>query len=134
MTQERKDQLSNGQRPAVLYLRVASANQLDQDDRLRQQRAACMRAAERNGFTVTEEFADLGRSANRLNHGGLRNLIEWISDGNIKYVIVADRVRIARNIADYLYIVEHIERAGATLVFADDDRYAETTLSTGGAR
>jgi predicted site-specific integrase-resolvase len=43
-------------RSAVLYLRVASADQQDQRD-------ACVREAERLGAVITAEFVDLGGSA-----------------------------------------------------------------------
>jgi predicted site-specific integrase-resolvase len=43
-------------RSAVLYLRVASADQQDQ-------REACVREAERLGAVITAEFVDIGGSA-----------------------------------------------------------------------
>jgi predicted site-specific integrase-resolvase len=43
-------------RKAVLYLRVASADQRDQRDGIAEQRAICTRQAERLGAVVTDEY------------------------------------------------------------------------------
>lgn len=43
-------------RRAVLYLRVASADQQDQHEGVAEQRAICTRQAERLGAVVTDEY------------------------------------------------------------------------------
>lgn len=136
MTQKREDNVNKEQGSAVLYLRVASADQRDQSDGIRRQRAACMREAERRGFTVVHEFADHGRSTNAVNRAGLRWLLRAINEQPIKYIITSDRVRLARNPADYAVITKRIEQAGATLVFADRDSQSDAVMAlvSGGAR
>jgi predicted site-specific integrase-resolvase len=51
------------QRSAVLYLRVASADQQDQRDGIAQQREVCTREAERLGAVIAAESVDLRESA-----------------------------------------------------------------------
>lgn len=51
------------QRRAVLYLRVASADQRDQREGMAQQRAACNREAKRLDAVVAAELVDVAGSA-----------------------------------------------------------------------
>jgi predicted site-specific integrase-resolvase len=51
------------QRRAVLYLRVASADQRDQREGMPQQRVACNREAERLDAVIAAELVDVAGSA-----------------------------------------------------------------------
>jgi DNA invertase Pin-like site-specific DNA recombinase len=113
-------------RSAVLYLRVASADQQDQRDGIAQQRAVCTREAERLGAVVTDEYVDAGASGSRMNRAGLLGLLRRVAEQPIRYVIVRDRTRLARSAADDATINERLKRSGVTVVSADNDADAPT--------
>jgi DNA invertase Pin-like site-specific DNA recombinase len=108
------------QRGAVLYLRVASADQQDQRDGIAQQREACTREAERLGAVITDEYRDIGASGNRTSRSGLRGLLRRIAERPVRYVIVRDRTRLARNPVDNAAIRHRLEQTGASLVSAEN--------------
>ncbi len=101
---------------AVLYLRVASADQQDQRDGISEQREVCTREAERLGAVVTDEYVDAGVSGNRMNRPGLLGLLRRVAERPVRYVIVRDRTRLARNAADDAAIRERLKQSGVTLV------------------
>ncbi len=109
------------QRSAVLYLRVASADKHEQDGGIARQREACTREAERLGAVITGEYVDAGASGNRRNRSGLRRLLRRIAQRPVRYVIVRDRARLARNPVDDAAIRQRLDQAGASLVSAEND-------------
>lgn len=109
------------ERSGVLYLRVASADQQDQRLGISEQREACTREAERLGATITDEYLDIGASGNNMNRSGLRGLLTRIAVRPVRYVIVRDRTRLARNAADDAAIRQRLDQAGASLVSAESD-------------
>jgi len=113
---------------AVLYLRVASADQQDQRDGIAQQRAACMREAERLGAVIAGEYVDVGASGNRMNRSGLLGLLRRITERPVRYVIVRDHARLARNPVDDAAIRQRLDEAGAKLVSADDGAGDQATV------
>jgi DNA invertase Pin-like site-specific DNA recombinase len=124
------------QRSAVLYLRVASADKQDQDGGLARQREVCIREAERLGVTITGEYVDAGASGNSMNRSGLRGLLRRLAKRPVRYVIVRDHARLARNPVVDAAIRQRLDQAGARLVSAEDsagDRPAASKL-VGGAR
>jgi site-specific DNA recombinase len=108
------------QRSAVLYLRVASADQQEQQDGINQQREACAREAERLGAVIADEYMDAGASGNRTNRSGLRGLLRQITKRPVRYVIVHDRTRLARNPVDDAAIRQRLDQAGASVVSAEN--------------
>jgi DNA invertase Pin-like site-specific DNA recombinase len=58
-------QSNKGNRRAVLYLRVASADQQDQRADIAQQREAYIREAERLGAVIMDEYVDAGVSGGK---------------------------------------------------------------------
>jgi Zn-dependent peptidase ImmA (M78 family) len=107
-------------RRAVLYLRVASADQRDQRDGIAQQREVCIREAERLGAVIMDEYVDVGASGNSMSRSGLRGLLRRVADGTVRYVIVRDRTRLARNSVDDAAIRQRLDQAGARLVSAEN--------------
>jgi DNA invertase Pin-like site-specific DNA recombinase len=105
---------------AVLYLRVASADPQDQQHGISQQHAACTREAERLGAVITGEYVDAGASGNHSNRVGLRGLLRRIAERPVRYVIVRDRTRLARNPEDDATIRQHLDQAGVGLVSAEN--------------
>jgi site-specific DNA recombinase len=120
---------------AVTYLRVGSGVQADWQRDLAVQREACQRHAERLGVEIAEEFIDLGASGNRMNRPGLLGLLRRVAERPVRYVIVRDHARLARNPVDDAAIRGCLDEAGARLVSADNsagDRPAAP--KRGGAR
>ncbi len=106
-------------RSAVLYLRVASADQQDQHEGIAHQREVCTREAERLGAVITDEYMDAGASGNRMNRPGLLGLLRRVTERPVRYVIVQDRARLSRNPVDDAAIRQRLDQAGARLVSAD---------------
>lgn len=111
--------MEEGGATAVIYLRVASQYQRDQQHGIAGQRDACKREAERLGAVVTDEFVDVGMSGNTTARGGLQGLLMRVAKRPVQYVIVRDRSRLARNQADDAAINAEFKRGGATLVVGD---------------
>jgi site-specific DNA recombinase len=107
-------------RSAVLYLRVASAYQRDQHDGIAQQRAACIREAERLGAVINGEYVDAGVSGNNMNRPGLLGLLRRVTERPVRYVIVRGRARLARNPVDDAAIRQRLDQVGAKLGPADN--------------
>ncbi len=113
------DNLSK-ERTAVMYLRAASADRQDQRHDIAEQRDACTREAERLDAIVVKAFVDGGVSGNTTNRRGLRRLLQWITERPVRYVIVRDSTRLARNPVDDAAIRQRLDQAGVTLVSASD--------------
>lgn len=133
MSQAQVDHNLSKERPAagaqaVLYLRVASPYQEDQQDGIVQQRGACIRQAERLGAVIMGEFVDAGVCGNTRNRRGLRGLLRRITTWPVSYVITRDATRLARNPRLYTSIKQRLCRAGVTLAFADDGATSEVSL------
>jgi DNA invertase Pin-like site-specific DNA recombinase len=111
--------VEEGDATAVIYLRVASQYQHDQQHGIAGQRDACRREAAGLGAVVADEFVDVGMSGNNAERGGLHGLLMRVAKRPVQYVIVRDRSRLARNQADDAAIRAEFERAGATLVVGD---------------
>jgi site-specific DNA recombinase len=105
---------------AVSYLRVASKDQSDQESGVTAQREACEGEANKIGATLVNEFVDAGVSGNTTNRHGLQQLLKFIIENPITYVVVRDRARLSRNYRDDLVIRQAIEQAGATVVSVDE--------------
>ncbi|MGA2165434.1 MAG: recombinase family protein [Solirubrobacteraceae bacterium] len=113
---------------AVLYLRVASVDPQDQRDGIAEQRVVCTRQAERLAAVVTDEYVDAGASGNRMNRPGLLGLLRRVAARPVKYVIVRDRTRLARNAADHRAIQRRLRRAGVTFVTVDNGAHSQVTV------
>ncbi|HXA55129.1 MAG TPA: recombinase family protein [Solirubrobacteraceae bacterium] len=114
---------------AVLYLRVASADPRDQREGIARQREACQCEAERLGAMITDEYIDVGASGNSKGRAGLRRLLRRIVRQPVEYVIARDHSRLARNPVDHAEFDRHIDRAGASLVVADELAVSATVIT-----
>jgi site-specific DNA recombinase len=106
---------------AVIYLRVSSAQQADNDFDIQgfsipAQREACEREAAKLGAAVADEYIDRGESATTAKRPALRAMLDRLTRGDIDFVIVHKVDRLARNRADDVEIVMAIRQAGAQLV------------------
>jgi DNA invertase Pin-like site-specific DNA recombinase len=111
---------------AVLYIRVSSSQQADNDYDLEgfsipAQRDALQRKAASLGLQVVEEYVDRGESGKTANRPGLQALLTRLEQGDIQAVLVHKIDRLARNRADDVAIVMKIRAAGAQLVSATEN-------------
>ena len=80
------------------------------------QREACLRKAESMGATVAAEFVDRGESAKTANRPELQNMLTYVKEHPVTYVIVHKVDRLARSRADDVSINLELTAAGVQLV------------------
>ena len=110
---------------AVIYMRVSTRDQAQRDGAIEgysipAQRDANIRAAEGLGADVVREFVDAGESARSADRPALQEMLEFVRDNAISYVIVHKIDRLARNRADDVSINIVLQAAGAKLVSATE--------------
>ena len=106
---------------AVIYLRVSTSRQATRNGEaegysIPAQRDACTRKVADLGAEVVREFVDAGASARSADRPGLQELLTYVTEGGVDYVIVHKLDRLARDRADDVMILAKIQTAGATLV------------------
>ncbi|MHB9149797.1 MAG: recombinase family protein [Thermoleophilia bacterium] len=111
---------------AVIYLRVSTKEQAEMGGEaegfsIPAQRSACLRKAEALGATVEAEFVDRGESAKTANRPELTQMLRYLQEHAILYVIVHKIDRLARNRADDVAITLQIQNSGARLVSCSEN-------------
>jgi DNA invertase Pin-like site-specific DNA recombinase len=104
------------QHRAVIYLRVASAHEVD-DSAINQQREGCMRLAARHGLTVIREYVDVGRGARLEQQVELQRLLDNLRQKrDAEAVIVWDYARLGRSMTQLDDVIHSIRSCGAEIV------------------
>lgn len=111
---------------AVSYPRVSSKKQAEKDGdpdgySLPAQREANRRKAATLGAVVVEEFVERAESAKSADRPKLQEMLTYIREHKVDYVIVHKIDRLARNRADDVEISLAIKQAGAELVSATEN-------------
>ncbi len=112
---------------AVIYLRVSTAGQADNDFdaegfSIPAQRDACTRKAEQMGASVVAEYVDRGESARSADRPQLQAMLGSLrAEAMVDYVIVHKVDRLARSREDDLTIGMTIRKSGAQLVSATEN-------------
>ncbi len=111
---------------AVSYLRVSTKDQAEKDGgsegySIPAQRAANARKAEALGAAVIAEFVDRGESARSADRQALKDMLTYVREHHVTYVIVHKVDRLARNRMDDVEISLALRQAGATLVSASEN-------------
>ena len=111
---------------AVIYLRVSTPDQAGRGGEaegfsIPAQRDACTRKAEAMGAVVVAEFVDAGESARSANRPQLQNMLGFIKEHRIGFVIVHKVDRLARNRADDVEINLSLRASGAQLVSCSEN-------------
>ena len=106
---------------AVTYLRVSTSRQAHKNGEaegysIPAQRDACARRVKELGAEVFREFTDAGASARSADRPGLQEMLRFIVDNHISYVVVHKLDRLARDRADDIAIILAIKNAGAVLI------------------
>ena len=107
---------------AVSYLRVSTRGQAergggaDEGFSIPAQREANKRKASGMGAVVIKEFVDRGASAKSADREDLQNMLTYIKENDIDYVIVHKVDRLARNREDDIEIMRVLRERGVKLV------------------
>ena len=118
---------TTGLKHAVIYLRVSTSEQADNDYNaegfsIPAQRDACTRKAQQLGASVVAEFVDRGESARSADRPQLQAMLRSLGgEAQVDYVIVHKVDRLARSREDDLTIGMRIRGAGAQLVSASEN-------------
>ncbi len=123
----RDEPVGSAMKQAVIYLRVSTAEQADNDYdsegfSIPAQRDACTRKAAQMGATVVGEYVDRGESARSAARPQLQAMLGALTtEATVDYVIVHKVDRLARSREDDLTIGMRIRRSGAQLVSATEN-------------
>lgn len=106
---------------AVSYLRVSTRDQAyrggeSEGFSIPAQREANKRKAASLGAIVIKEFVDRGASAKSVNRPELQNMLEYVAENSVDFVIVHKVDRLARNREDDVEINRMLGKAGVRLV------------------
>ncbi len=111
---------------AVIYLRVSTKEQATRGGEaegysIPAQRQACQRKAESMRAAVIAEFVDAGESARSADRPQMQELLAFVAEQPVSYVIVHKIDRLARNRFDDVEINLALKKAGATLVSCSEN-------------
>ncbi len=94
---------------AVQYRRISDKDQSYHS--LASQSTYNLEFAEKNGYTVVNDFIDDGRSAKNFNRPGWKALVQFLrSNTHVKFVLIYDYSRFSRNAGEALELIERYER------------------------
>jgi site-specific DNA recombinase len=111
----------HGPKRAVLYARVSTRQQAEEDRySLPQQLAALREYCQREGYEVLEEITDPGYSGASLQRPGQDRVRDLVQGGGVSVVLAQDRDRFSREPA-YLYILREEFSAHGTALRALND-------------
>lgn len=124
------DQISNRQHRAVLYIRVASA----QDDlgAIDHQREGCRRIAAEHGLTIVREYVDAARPARLPHQIELQRLLDELHQRrDAAFVVVWDYARLARDLTSLDDILRRIHACDAEVATMTGVQTAERFTAGG---
>jgi site-specific DNA recombinase len=104
----------------AIYIRTATSNPDEQQERIEAQRTACHTAAQAYGLDVTHEFSDVGVSGATMDRPGLDGLRDVIARQIIDALVVVDINRLARRVDDLLALCEECTAHGVVIYLASD--------------
>ena len=106
---------------AVTYARYSS--ELQRDSSIEDQQALCRRFAEREGYTITNEYSDRAQSgASLFGRDGFQKLMTDAKAKAFDVVIVESLDRISRDQADTATIFKHLTFAGVSILTCHDGK------------
>lgn len=109
-----------GSGPALLYVRVSTAMQVDEGVSLDVQERSLIRAAELAGYTKYEVIREEGRSGKNLSgRPVIRSALDRLATKEASALFVTRIDRLARSTRDFLSIVDHSQEFEWRLVLLD---------------
>ena len=106
----------------AMYIRVGNQSQLEEKAEL--QKKVLKDYAKKNGFSITQEYIDLGYTGRSLDRPGMQALLSEIERGKIESVLVANRSQLSRNPAHRNFPCEVISLTDDTKYIAESNRLA----------
>ncbi|MGN6272172.1 MAG: recombinase family protein [Protaetiibacter sp.] len=101
---------------AAIYVRVSTADQIDNTS-LDDQRRLCRAAIDlKDGWEFAEEYADEGRSGTDSDRPEWKRMLADVQAGRVQAVVVAKLDRFARKAADAIRETDRLSELGAMLV------------------
>lgn len=116
MTRSAKARSSPGHCNAVIYIRVSTKDQV-QNQSLPTQLKACQQYCNREGWGVVAVFEDAGESAKTADRPGFQRMLEFCrtATNHVKFVVVFNLTRFSRNTHDFVVVRTLLQRCGVSL-------------------
>ncbi len=112
-----KSAASTRSKNAVIYTRVSTKEQADNNLSLETQKKACLQYAERNGYTVMESFGGTFESAKNDERKHFNSMLQFVkkSKQKISLIIVYSVDRFSRSGANAIYIANQLKEQGISV-------------------
>lgn len=107
---------------AVGYIRVSTQMQVDEGYSLENQSVVIKKECAHKGWELTEIFSDEGISgATVKDRKGIQNLMQYVKENDIQFVLVFKISRLSRSIVEALNIVEFLQSNNCNLIAIADN-------------
>jgi DNA invertase Pin-like site-specific DNA recombinase len=105
---------------AISYLRVSGLGQL-RGDGFERQRTSIARLAKANDYRLADEFRDEGISGTTEleNRPGLAAVLDRVEHNHVRYVLVENASRLARDLMVQEVVLGQFRKAGVSVIAAD---------------
>jgi len=102
---------------AVIYTRVSTKEQADNNLSLETQKKACLQYAQRNGYTVLESFGGTFESAKTDERKHFNNMLQFVkkTKQKVSLIIVYSVDRFSRSGANAIYIAKQLKEQGISV-------------------
>ena len=109
-----KSKASTRTKNAVIYTRVSTKEQADNNMSLATQKKACLQYAQRNGYSVLESFGGTFESAKTDERKHFNSMLSFVkkSKQKISLIIVYSVDRFSRSGANAIYIAKQLNEQG----------------------
>jgi site-specific DNA recombinase len=106
-----------GVETCILYIRVSSNEQATKALNLENQEGSCREHCQREDWQVIEKFVDRHSARNAVDRPEFQRMLAYCRQhpGKIRYLIVFDLSRFARDVADQGMAIAELERCGVEL-------------------
>jgi site-specific DNA recombinase len=106
-----------GEENALVYIRVSSKEQAIKALNLENQEGTCREDCQRQGWPVIARFLDKHSARNAVDRPEFQRMLAYCraNPGKIRYVVVFDLSRFARNVADQGVAIAELARCGVEL-------------------
>ncbi|ERN51618.1 recombinase family protein [Alkalihalophilus marmarensis] len=106
---------------AVGYIRVSTEEQATDGYSLENQKSVIHTRCKNEGWNLNRTFQDRGKSGSTIEkREGLKELLNYVREYNIDYVLVYKLSRLSRKISDVASIAEHFENLGVKFISIED--------------
>jgi len=107
----------NNRNKAIIYTRVSTKEQADNNTSLTTQKKFCEDYAEKNGFEIAEYFGGTYESAKTDERKEFQKMIKYARQNlTIGYILIYSYDRFSRSGANASYIADELKKQGITLI------------------